>query len=106
MMDWLWRRAPIQDPGADFRYAVAIDSGSSGSRLEIYSWLDHQVAEHGLNSTELSRLPDIKVNGKQKKYSTYRPVADVLESILGFRRLQTSPAKSAKNISNLSSTTL
>ena len=67
-MRWLWPRAPIEDPGVDYKYAVTIDSGSSGSRLEIYSWLDHERAKNGMNMTEQARLPVIQVNGKQKKY--------------------------------------
>ena len=67
-MSWLWKRAPIEDWDKGYKYAITIDSGSSGSRLEIYSWLDHEIARHQANSTQLTSLPVILMNGKQKKY--------------------------------------
>jgi Golgi nucleoside diphosphatase len=67
-MSWLWRRAPVEDPLANYKYAITIDSGSSGSRLEIYSWLDHEIAIKEANSTERTSLPVIQINGHQKKY--------------------------------------
>jgi hypothetical protein len=68
VMNWIWKRAPVEDPEADYKYAITIDSGSSGSRIEIYSWLDHDVAIEAANSTERASLPVIHLNGKQKKY--------------------------------------
>ena len=67
-MGWLRKRPPIEDWNGGYEYAITIDSGSSGSRLEIYSWIDHEIARHQANSTQLTRLPDILINGKQKKY--------------------------------------
>lgn len=87
-MRWLWPRAPIEDPNVDYKYAVTIDSGSSGSRLEIYSWLDHEDAKNGMNLTEQARLPVIQVNGKQKKYFDTRQSGLIcLECNLGYPRL-------------------
>lgn len=81
-MDWLWKRAPIEDPGDEYRYAITIDSGSSGSRLEIYSWLDHSIAAHQANATERASLPVINI-GRQKKYpSQYLHSLIHVESIL------------------------
>ena len=67
-MKFKWTRAPIEGPDESLKYAITIDSGSSGSRLEIYSWLDHEVALAGANDTVLASLPIIQMNGKQKKY--------------------------------------
>ena len=67
-MPRLWRKAPFEDPDKDYKYAVTIDSGSSGSRLEIYSWLDHDVALQTANATLRASLPVIHMYGKQKKY--------------------------------------
>jgi len=69
-MGWLWTRAPVEDSGDEFRYAITIDSGSSGSRLEIYSWLDHSIAEERANATERASLPVINI-GRQKKYVSH-----------------------------------
>jgi len=66
-MGWLWKRAPVEDPGDEYKYAITIDSGSSGSRLEIYSWLDNSIAEQRANATERGSLPVINI-GRQKKY--------------------------------------
>jgi Golgi nucleoside diphosphatase len=61
------RRAPVENADTNTKYAVTIDSGSSGSRLEIYSWLDHEVALSAANETQKASLPVIQINGKQKK---------------------------------------
>lgn len=61
------RRAPVENADANTKYAVTIDSGSSGSRLEIYSWLDNEVALSAANETQKTSLPVIQINGKQKK---------------------------------------
>jgi hypothetical protein len=66
ILSWLWKRAPMEDSTASLKYAVTIDSGSSGSRLEIYSWMDHDDAKAD-NSSDAAALPVIQVNGKQKK---------------------------------------
>ena len=65
------KRAPIDQPEENLKYAVTIDSGSSGSRLEIYSWLDNEIASGTVNSTQKASLPVIQINGKQKKYRPY-----------------------------------
>ena len=62
------KRAPVENTETNTKYAITIDSGSSGSRLEIYSWLDHQVALNAANATQKASLPVIQINGKQKKY--------------------------------------
>jgi hypothetical protein len=67
-MRWNWRRAPIAGSEENLKYAVTIDSGSSGSRLEIYSWIDHEIARDVANDTVRASLPVISMNGKQKKY--------------------------------------
>src|SRR5208282_1351585 len=82
-MTWLWKRAPVEDPHRDYKYAITIDSGSSGSRLEIYSWLDHNFARQAANSTEIASLPIIQINGNQKKcYPFSRSTLTLVESIL------------------------
>jgi hypothetical protein len=63
----LRKRAPVEIPEENLKYAVTIDSGSSGSRLEIYSWLANDLAAQTANSTQKGSLPVIQINGKQKK---------------------------------------
>jgi Golgi nucleoside diphosphatase len=53
----------------DERFAVIIDSGSSGSRVEVYAWTDHLVALDSANETEQHALPAISAAGEQKKYA-------------------------------------
>jgi len=63
----LRKRAPVEEAGSEYKYAIAIDSGSSGSRLEIYSWLDHDVAKQTGNSTLRANLPVVQMEGKPEK---------------------------------------
>lgn len=44
----------------DRRFAVIIDAGSSGSRVQVYSWLDHPYAASIANETQLGSLPRIE----------------------------------------------
>jgi hypothetical protein len=39
-------RAPpvYSDWERDRRFGIVVDAGSSGSRLQVYSWIDHRVA--------------------------------------------------------------
>ena len=67
----------MEDPERDLKYAITIDSGSSGSRLEIYSWNDYEKAKSSANETILSSLPVIHINGKQKKYKTLEATAHI-----------------------------
>ena len=76
-LDWLWKRAPLEDPGMDYRYAITIDSGSSGSRLEIYSWLDHEAAMKQANTSVRPSLPVIQMNENQKKCLPFCMCANV-----------------------------
>ena len=71
-MTSLWRRAPLEGPDRDSKYAITIDSGSSGSRLEIYSWLNNDIAKKAVNATGGAGLPVIRMNGEQKKYHPFK----------------------------------
>ena len=82
-MGILWKRAPVEEFEEEYKYAIAIDSGSSGSRLEIYSWLDHDVAKQAGNSTLRASLPVIQMEGKPEKYVVLQNgVTNDVESIL------------------------
>jgi Golgi nucleoside diphosphatase len=67
-MGWpLFGRAAI-DSRNDERFAVIIDSGSSGSRVEVYTWTDHVIALQNANETQRMSLPVVNARGEQKKY--------------------------------------
>lgn len=42
------------------KFAIAIDAGSSGSRLQVYSWKKHDIALGALKTDQRQTLPRVE----------------------------------------------